>query len=92
MADQPPYDPNPMKLCPDPQLGTRDGWTWCSRCAAIREPAHTCYRPASRSCNRHMDCDHADWLAEGHAREIHCIRTDCAPLCTPDTCVGGGQP
>lgn len=34
----------PPKLCPDPQMGTREGWEWCGRCAAIKEPGHGCYR------------------------------------------------
>lgn len=43
-SEQPPYDKNPMRLCPDPILGTRAGWEWCGDCAAIREPGHGCYR------------------------------------------------
>jgi len=40
-----PFDPDPRPLCPDPILGTREGWKWCARCAGIREPEHVCYRP-----------------------------------------------
>ncbi len=29
-----------MTLCPDPVLGDRTGWLWCSGCSAIREPIH----------------------------------------------------
>lgn len=36
----PPYDPSPRALCPDPQLGTRDGWMWCAECGAIQPPGH----------------------------------------------------
>jgi hypothetical protein len=36
----PPYDPNPRALCPDPQLGTRDGWMWCAECGAVQPPGH----------------------------------------------------
>ncbi len=39
------FDPNPRPLCPDPILGTREGWAWCTDCCGIREPQHTCYRP-----------------------------------------------
>ncbi len=35
-----PFDPTPPKLCPDPQLGTRDGWTWCADCCGIQSPGH----------------------------------------------------
>ncbi len=27
-----------------PEVSGRVGWTWCDWCAAIREPAHVCYR------------------------------------------------
>lgn len=38
------FDPDPRPLCPDPLLGTREGWAWCASCCAIREPNHRCYR------------------------------------------------
>ncbi len=35
-----PFDPNPPKSCPDPILGTREGWDFCPDCAAIKPPGH----------------------------------------------------
>ncbi len=40
VGTQSPFDPNPPKLCPDPILGTRDGWEFCADCAAIKPPGH----------------------------------------------------
>ncbi len=39
------FDPAPRPLCPDPVLGTREGWAWCDKCASIQPPNHTHYRP-----------------------------------------------
>lgn len=36
-----PFDPEPRELCPDQQLGTREGWTWCPTCQGIKEPGHS---------------------------------------------------
>lgn len=35
-----PFDSDPTKLRPDPQLGTREGWEWCDECQAIKGPGH----------------------------------------------------
>lgn len=44
-----------MVLCPDPQLGTREGWGWCGECGALQPPTHVhssplnkLYEPAAR--------------------------------------------
>ncbi len=34
------FDPNPRTLCPDPILGTREGYKFCSSCGGIKEPEH----------------------------------------------------
>ncbi len=31
----------PRMLCPDPVLGTRDGWAFCGQCGGIKEPGHS---------------------------------------------------
>ncbi len=36
------------KLCPDPILGSRDGWAWCSSCGGIQPPGHTHGEPDTR--------------------------------------------
>ncbi len=36
----PPTNEAPSPLCPDPQLGTRDGWKFCDTCAGIKPPEH----------------------------------------------------
>ncbi len=38
------FDANPRPLCPDPVLGTRAGWSWCSLCFSIQAPNHIHYR------------------------------------------------
>lgn len=35
-----PYDPKPRTLCPDPVLGTREGWKWCPKCGGIQPSNH----------------------------------------------------
>ncbi len=52
MKEHSPVEPQPVassveqgtaarKLCPDPQLGTREGWQWCGDCGGIQPPGHT---------------------------------------------------
>lgn len=45
-----PFDPEPRELCPDPQLGTREGWEWCAECAGIQPPGHVCRDPIVMMC------------------------------------------
>lgn len=53
----------PRPLCPDPVLGTRDGWAWCPDCGGIKEPGHG-HGPAL------TDGDEVDWRREcGIAQE-----------------------
>ncbi len=75
MSEKSPFDPNPRALHPDPDLGTRDGWAWCSRCGGIKPPGHV------HSCNLHLDCLRADAMAPAGI-VLHCTDRSHLPLCT----------
>jgi hypothetical protein len=81
------------EMCPDPTLGTREGWAWCADCAAIQPPFHAHWEwgevqleaPAYRAIHAEQRATFAESLLFALGWDHFALCAKFYGMCDPDS-------